>query len=324
MPLRIDNVSKRFGTKWVLRDVDLEADRGFVIGVFGPKGCGKTTVLRIIAGLESSNSGSIEMDGVAISELRSKGGVEFIPTIPVSGFWHKALGNRTGDTVDITARQADLLKNALTRDVELLLLDDVFCFFDGRSKREMIADLRREIRSRNKIALIAMNSFEDIFAACDTVAIVANGTVAQAGDPIQVYEGPANRAVAEIFGLNNLFAARRLTSSKAELPEFQTRNGDHRLFARKTDRSALGSLNQDVTLAIRPEHISISFGASFPEDNLLKATITEVQCHGPTTIVHLDSDGLKLQALVLRLVGLKIGDECQNLGPPDRLTVLRS
>lgn len=324
MPLRIDNISKRFGTDWILRDVDFEANRGSVIGLFGKKGSGKTTFLRIIAGLEIPNSGSIEFDSLSQDDLRSKALVEFIPTIPVSGFWHKALGKQSSSTVDMAARQTELLDNALRSDVEVLLLDDVFCFLDGQTKQEMIADLRSEITSRNKIAIVAMNSFEDIFAACDIVAVLANGAVAQIGEPFQVYEDPANRSVAEIFGINNLFHARRLTSSKAELPEFQTRLGDHRLFARKTDRSSLGSLNQDVTLAIRPEHISISFGASFPEDNLLKATITEVRCLGPTTMVELDSDGLKLKSLVLRLVGLNIGDECMVGLPPDRLTVLRS
>jgi ABC-type sugar transport system ATPase subunit len=95
------------------------------------------------------------------------------------------------------------------------------------------------------------------------------------------------------------------------------------LFAQRIERGALGALNQNVTLAIRPEYISISFGASFPEDNLLKATVTHVRFLGPTTLITLDADGLKLEALVLRLVGLKAGDECMVGLPPDRIHIHR-
>jgi ABC-type Fe3+/spermidine/putrescine transport system ATPase subunit len=83
-------------------------------------------------------------------------------------------------------------------------------------------------------------------------------------------------------------------------------------------------LNQNINLMIRPEQISISFGASFPEDNLLKATVSAVTPMGATTRVELDCDGLRLEALVLRLVGLNIGEECMVGLPPDRIIVLRA
>jgi hypothetical protein len=73
---------------------------------------------------------------------------------------------------------------------------------------------------------------------------------------------------------------------------------------------------------IRPENITIAFGASFPEDNLLKATVTRALPRGATTIVQLDSNGLALEAMVLRLVGLDVGDECMIGLPPERIRVL--
>lgn len=126
-----------------------------------------------------------------------------------------------------------------------------------------------------------------------------------------------------IVGRNNIFYGRRLTSSKADLPEFQTLIGEHRLFTRKADVGILGAINKDSALAIRPENIVISFGASFPEDNLLKAVVTAIRPRGATTAVELDSNGLKLEALVLRIVGLGVGDECMIGLPPDRIQVLK-
>ncbi len=107
------------------------------------------------------------------------------------------------------------------------------------------------------------------------------------------------------------------------MPEFMTLDGEHRLFAGKPEKSALGAINQNISLAIRPEHISISFGASFPEDNLLRATISEIKFQGSTTLLKLDANGLILDALVLRLVGLNVGEVCMVGLPPDRILVLK-
>ena len=83
----------------------------------------------------------------------------------------------------------------------------------------------------------------------------------------------------------------------------------------------MGALNQNVLLGIRPEHISISFSASCSEDNLIKTTITRVQFLGAITRVALDAGGLSLDPLVLRLVGLEVGDKCM---PDYRPAELRS
>jgi ABC-type sugar transport system ATPase subunit len=120
-----------------------------------------------------------------------------------------------------------------------------------------------------------------------------------------------------------LIAARSVTSSHSEMPEFQTLDGAHRLFIDKNKKDSHKITDQNVTLAIRPEHVSISFGASFPEDNLVKAKITNIIFQGANTIIKLDANGLELEALVLRLVGLNVGEECMVGLPPDRILVLK-
>jgi hypothetical protein len=67
--------------------------------------------------------------------------------------------------------------------------------------------------------------------------------------------------------------------------------------------------------------VSISFGASFPADNLLKAVVKEAKFLGPNTLVTLDAGGLELEAMVMRLVGLRSGDECMLGLPPDRIMI---
>jgi len=136
-------------------------------------------------------------------------------------------------------------------------------------------------------------------------------------------QNPVSAQVARVFGRNNLIPARRLTSSKNETQEFQTVVGSHRIFAALQDKKNLGAINQNIFLAIRPEHISISFGASFPEDNLLKATVTNVKFFGHMTLIGLVAEGIELEAMVLRLVGLNVGDECVVGLPPDRILILK-
>ncbi|MEJ7846598.1 MAG: hypothetical protein WKF92_00750 [Pyrinomonadaceae bacterium] len=133
--------------------------------------------------------------------------------------------------------------------------------------------------------VFATSSYKAILNYCDSVAVLSCGGIIQTGTPQQVYSNPASYEAARITGRNNLFEARRLWSSKSEIPQFQTLLGELRLGVKKIDRSALGAINQNVWLGIRPEHVSIAFGASFPEDNLLKALITGVRLLSSTTLV---------------------------------------
>lgn len=316
MTLSIRKLSKRYNNAWILRDAELTIERGSVVGIVGRKGSGKTTFLRILAGLESTSGGTIDLDGSSID-----GKTAYVPAAPVSGFLHRAF-SKNDDSIDLANRQSETIKGALESSSEVLLFDDIFNFFDPPAIKETIQKIRNSIKNTGKIAIFAFDDFNEVFELCDSAAILADGRIMQSGKPHEIYDAPCNQIVATITGENNLISARRLTSSKAELPEFQTLIGDHHLFAQKRDLAKLGAINQTVALAIRPEHISLSFGASFPEDNLLKATITDVNFRGATTMVGLDSNGLKLNALVLRLVGLNVGDECMVGLPPDRFHVL--
>jgi len=179
------------------------------------------------------------------------------------------------------------------------------------------------VKEKNLAVVFATNDYNEVFSICDRVSVLHNGEIKQTGTPREVFENPNSVAVARVTGRNNLIEARRLTSNNTDHPEFQTLIGEHRLFTDRVDKDTLGAINQNITLAIRPEHISISFGASFPEDNLLKAEITGVSFLGATTLVKLNANGLELEALVLRLVGLSVGEECMVGLPPDRILVLK-
>ncbi|HCA58806.1 MAG TPA: hypothetical protein DEP46_12580 [Blastocatellia bacterium] len=310
MTLKFTDISKRYGNRWALRDVSFEAEPGRVVGVYGLNGAGKTSLLRIAAGVEEVNSGTIERTSAY-----------FLPTFPEAPLLKRLRGVRA-DTAELAATQSAMIDEALKSDAKLLCLDDPFRFFDAGERRQAMEKLRIAARDSGKLVLFATNSFEQILGFADDLLVLVGGYLGQYGPASEVYNSPLTAPVASVTGRCNIFEARRLTSSKTDLPEFHTIEGGHRLFTGPLDRTRLGPINKNIPLAIRPEYISLSFGASFPEDNLLKAIVTEVSFLGPMTLVRLDAGGLELEALVLRLIGLNVGEECMVGLPPNRITVL--
>lgn len=320
MTLKVINISKRYGDKWVLREVSFEADAGTIFGVLGTNGTGKSTLLRLLAGTEKPNTGNIIMDGndvttslADISQL-----VAETHQSQKEFFWNRCAEIKSGGE-----SQKGAFEKTIESKAKLLLLDDPLSSIDLNQANYLLGKLRNKTKEHGSIAIFATNDFELAFTFCDKIGVLHRGEFAQIGTPRELYEEPNSVAVASALGRNNFISAKRITFNNQPTQEFQTLTGEHRLSTGKTEKSRLGAINAAVTLSIRPEHISISTGASFPEDNLLKARIIGVEYLGATTLIKLDANGLMLMALVLRLVGINIGDECMVGLPPDRIKVLK-
>ena len=324
MTLIINNLSKKYDQNWVIKDVSLTVERGEILGLFGVVAEGKTTVIRLLAGIEPLNSGTIFYNSQDLTNRNcDERGFNF-PKITNEAFWTALFKTRKSSPLADGEGQVLALEHALQTASEVLLLDNQFCFMDWITRERNCEKLRATVKEKNLAVIFATNDYTEIFSICDRVAVLHNGVIVQTGTPREVFEKPNSAAVARVTGRNNLIEARRLTSSKSDTPEFQTLVGEHRLFTDRVEKDSLGAINQTVTLAIRPEHVSISFGASFPEDNLLRAEIAGISFLGATTLIKLNANGLILEALVLRLVGLKVGDECMVGLPPDRILVLKN
>ncbi len=325
MALNLESVSKKLDGKLILREVSLEAAAGEIFGLLGANESGKTTLLRVIAGTEKADSGKILFEGGDLSGVREK--VVFYPwNSEDASVWKNAFFKGILKMKDFSEyfRQKFAFEKALFEAQSILLLDQPFTFFEPVRRDEALEKLREAATAKNLTIVLATNDYEEAFAACDRIGVLHKGEIVQIGTPRELYEKPLNVAVAISLGRCNLVEARRISFSNGQNQEFQTLEGNHRLQTGKTEKNLLGAITDVLTLAIRPEHISISFGASFPEDNLLKAEIIAVQYLGATTRVRLSADELILEALVLRLVGLNIGDECLVGLPPDRILVLKN
>ena len=323
MSLKVEKLSKRYDQNWVLKDVSFEANEGEILGIFGVTGAGKSTLIRIISGSENCSGGTIHHNSNDITMLSCDERNFHFPKLTNESFWKKLFKTEKKSQLADGEGQVLALNEALEHAESVLLLDDSFCYMDRLLRYENYKRLKDSVRQRNLTVIVATNDFNEAMTLCDRVVVLDKGEVLQIGTPQEIYLNPVSAKVAYISGRNNLIEARRLTSNKIETPEFQTIKGEHRLFTAKPDKSKFAPINQNNILTIRPEHISISFGASFPEDNLLKAKITDVRFQGATTLVILEANGLRLEALVLRLVGLNVGEECVVGLPPDRITVFK-
>jgi ABC-type Fe3+/spermidine/putrescine transport system ATPase subunit len=325
MSLKIKNLFKKYDDTWIIKDVSLEVGDGEILAVFGIVGVGKSTLLRSIAGLETHDEGLVFFDSDDYSKVPCDERGFLFPKITNDAFWSSVFagGPHPSELADGEG-QVLALENALKQAKNVLLLDNQFCFMDRLTREKNCEKLRKTVKKKNLTVVMATNDYDEVFQISDRVAVLHDGEILQTGTPREVYENPQTSIVARVTGRNNLIEATIVKSDENNLPAFQTLKGEHRLFTDKLDKNILDDDNENYTLAIRPEHISISFGASFPEDNLLKAEITNIVFRGSTTRIELNADGLHLEALVLRLVGLNIGEECMVGLPPDRIHVLRS
>jgi ABC-type Fe3+/spermidine/putrescine transport system ATPase subunit len=353
--LSLQNISKRYDGLPAVADLSLDVEQKEFFGLLGPSGCGKTTTLRMIAGLETPDIGTIRFDGRDITQLspeRRGFGMVFqnyalFPHLNV--FENVAFGLRArkrakaevAQRVDHALALVQLpgyerrpvtelsggqqqrvaIARAIAIEPALLLFDEPLSNLDVALREETRGELRDLVKKLGLTAVYVTHDQEEAFALCDRISVMSEGRILQTGAPRELYEKPAVIRVARFLGRNNLIVARRLSSSDTAIGTFKTIQGEHTLEV-PVERSKLGAINQNSTLAIRPEHIVLSKEASPSGPNILRANVREISFGGATTTIYLDAGGLSLEGLLLRSDGLNIDDSCTVHLPPAKLMVL--
>jgi len=356
MPLlSLQNISRNFGSTRAVADVSLEVERGEFFGLLGPSGCGKTTTLRMIAGLEKPDSGSIHFDGKEITDLppeRRGFGMVFqnyalfphlnvfenvafglrarhaakeqmnervrsaLELVQLPGYEKRAIDELSGGQ-----QQRVAIARAIAIEPALLLFDEPLSNLDVSLREETRGELRELVTRLGLTAVYVTHDQEEAFALCDRISVMVGGKLMQTGKPRELYEQPADIAVARFLGRNNLIRAVRLSSSKTNDGEFQTLEGGHTLHMPVT-RDDLAPLNKPVVLAIRPEHVQLSTN-DHEGQNALRGSVREIVFAGATSTVRVDANGLLLEALVLQPDGLRVDQECTVVLRPDRMRLLK-
>ncbi len=287
--LALSKVSKSFGGPVIVDAVDLSVERGEFFALLGPSGCGKTTLLRMIGGFETPDSGTITIDGQVMNavppylrptnmvfqsyaifphlnvfdniayglrKLRLPGGelrrrVEaMLATVRLEG-----LGGRAADQLSGGQRQRVALARALVREPKVLLLDEPLGALDKRLRETMQIELRAIQRKVGITFLLVTHDQEEALSLSDRVAVMSGGRILQVASPRELYERPNCREVADFIGEINFFHA----TVKAMTEGSMTVNaGLLGIVTLPSANAAPGiAVGDHILLAIRPEHIRV-------------------------------------------------------------------
>ncbi|MEX2141501.1 MAG: ABC transporter ATP-binding protein [Pirellulales bacterium] len=319
------------------------ADRELVVLV-GPSGAGKTTALRIAAGLERATSGSIRMDGRPIDHLRPKDRdlamvfqqPALYPHLTVRGNAAFSLSMRRTPRDEIDRRVAKIaaalgiaelldrypetlsggqaqraaLARALVRRPNCLLLDEPFASLDAPLR----AELRREFRASHGrdplTTLFVTHDQDEALALADRLVVLRAGRIEQVGTTQQVYELPANRFVASFLGSPPMnFLAGKLMLQEGRLwferPDIRLK------VAPPMHASLLQYAGRELVLGIRPDAVTITEPGAANDDAILEGTLIEQEFQGDRWLVRLRTKSGDMISSLLRAGRSSIGDTVQ-------------
>ncbi|MBV9734789.1 MAG: ABC transporter ATP-binding protein, partial [Acidisphaera sp.] len=278
--LRLERLSKLYGTAPVVDAMSLDVVQGEMVVLLGPSGCGKTTTLRMIAGFVQASSGDIALDGQSILRLpahRREMGIVFqsyalFPHLSVARNVAFGLEMRREPRAAIAARVQDMLRlvqlepladrlprelsggqqqrvalaRALAIRPKILLLDEPLSNLDAALRLEVGRDIRILQRDGGLTALMVTHDQDEAMAMADRLVVMKDGRVQQIGTQQDLYERPANPFVAAFIGRSNMLPGMQVD------PTHMVLEGGVRV----TFAGRYGGAGA-CTLALRPERLRL-------------------------------------------------------------------
>ncbi|MGE8065987.1 ABC transporter ATP-binding protein [Pseudomonas sp. NPDC089569] len=320
-----DNVVKHFGSYQAVERMNLEIHKGEFIAIMGSSGCGKTTTLRMLAGLDKPSEGEIRLNGERINDLYSweretpmvwqnlalfpflnvVENVEF--GLRMKGMskslrrqkalvWLERLGLAEFATRDISLlsggqRQRVALARSLVTEPPILLLDEPLSALDAHLSVRMQGVLTGLQKDLGITFVYVTHSQSEAFAMADRVVIMSRGRVEQIGSPQEVFLEPHNRFVAEFVGGKNILDCTVVGFEAGGLVRLDSPHGGFvaRLSKGKTVKPA-----ERVAVCVSAEHIHLS--AAPTRRNRLSCTVVGEEFIGSMVNIYLETDaGLELQ-----------------------------
>ena len=332
--VKLEKISKRYGDLDVIRELALVVDHGEFLTLVGPSGCGKSTILRMIAGVEEISSGHLYIGNVLANSIPPKHrGVSMVfqsyalfPHMTVSeniafGLkikkfsrseileriqWAVSLLNLRGLEArrpkDLSGgqRQRVALARALVVEPEVLLLDEPLSNLDARLRLKMRAELKRIHKKLGATIIYVTHDQVEAMSLSDRVAVMEEGSLAQVGSPLEVYDRPHNVFVAGFIGSPSMnFLNGKIVKKDAKLSivleSFEL------AIAKRYWSRCMQYLDREIILGIRPEHIydkRFSKTTSFPGNTVEEVVIDVVEPLGDRDIVEVKRGDADLTLLL--------------------------
>ena len=308
--IRFEKINKIFGSNHVLKDIELDVEKGQFVTLLGPSGCGKSTLLRCLSGLEQVTSGRIYLEGEDITEVipRRRGiGMVFqqyslFPNLSVRNnvayglklkkMPRPEIDKKVVEMLDIVGladkidqypaqlsggqQQRVALARAMVTAPKVLLLDEPLSAIDALLRKNLQIEIRRIQQQLGITTIYVTHDQDEAMIMSDVINLFHDGKIEQSGTPEQIYTRPATRFAATFIGNYNLLDA-------------------------KDFNRAFGTAIPQPEVAVRPEIISLSKRTIASAEGLLVARgkIAGYISHGNLIRFSIDVKGLLINADVL-------------------------
>jgi len=239
--ISFQNVSKRYGDITAAHNLNLDVAPGEFLSFLGPSGCGKTTSLRMIAGFEQPSEGEVFLEGERVNNVPAYRRPVNMVFQHYSLFPHlnvmdnvayglrqlsskpsaKEIDFRVGETLELVQltgfnqrriwelsggqQQRVALARALINKPKVLLLDEPLAALDRKLRREMQIELQNLQRNVGITFILVTHDQEEALSMSDRICIMKDGEIVQVGNPLELYDRPKNRYVADFVGKSNFF-----------------------------------------------------------------------------------------------------------------------
>jgi putative spermidine/putrescine transport system ATP-binding protein len=303
--VRLDHVSRDFGTLNALRDVSLTIKRGEFIALLGPSGCGKSTTLNCIAGLLPVTGGSIWLDKSRVDRLKPEergfGMVfqnyalfphlnvrqnigfglkmrntpraeldrkvdEALSLVRLQGQEHKLPGQLSGGQ-----QQRVAIARAIVIEPPLVLMDEPLSNLDAMLRLEMRAEIRRIHNELGATTIYVTHDQDEALSLADRIVVLRDGVIRQVGSPRELYEAPAHLDVADFMGFRNKLKGTVIGNDSDGRAVIDVEGSTFRGVAR--EQLAIGA---PAFVAIRPDDLMVGE----PGGNALQATVETIEYRG--------------------------------------------
>jgi iron(III) transport system ATP-binding protein len=336
--LTVEALTLDYGMLRALDEVSFSVARGSILCLLGSSGSGKSSALRLIAGLERPTSGRIVIDGevmaapgLFIEPERRRVGMVFqdfalFPHLTVRSNVGFGLRAHSRDEIDDTVRsllidvgladragsyphmlsggerQRIALARALAPQPQILLLDEPFSSLDSRLRDKVRQQTIELLRRRGTTTILVTHDPGEAMRVADCIGVMSEGRVAQYGSATELYRRPCSPQMASSFGAVNTMAARVENGAlRTPLGEFQ---------------APPSAESGPVIVCIRPQGVSLhTSGAG------VRALVTGVTCIGDVTEVQLRVDDLQLVARIPDTAPFAVGDDPRVILDPSHLLV---